>query len=130
MGHRRCRKAGRAGTARPGSRRGEKTAPDDCRLERAIPGEAAKRGTMKRSWPLAVALHVPLRRTLPWVCVGALLAGVAAAQSPSGFKPSEATPAAQQEPITPIPPPPATDPLKLALGERLFTDARLSASGD
>ena len=30
---------------------------------------------------------------------------------------------------TPIPAPPAADPLKLALGERLFSDKRLSASG-
>jgi len=30
------------------------------------------------------------------------------------------------EPITPIPPPPAADPMKVALGERLFHDARLS----
>ena len=29
----------------------------------------------------------------------------------------------------PIPPPPAADPLKLALGERLFADPRLSANG-
>ncbi|MEJ0015208.1 MAG: cytochrome c peroxidase [Acetobacteraceae bacterium] len=33
---------------------------------------------------------------------------------------------ADQEPITPIPPPPVADPLKLALGERLFFDRRLS----
>jgi cytochrome c peroxidase len=33
---------------------------------------------------------------------------------------------AAQEPITPIPTPPAADPLKLALGERLFADPRLS----
>jgi cytochrome c peroxidase len=31
-----------------------------------------------------------------------------------------------QEPITPIPPPPDGDPLKLALGKRLFEDPRLS----
>jgi cytochrome c peroxidase len=34
-----------------------------------------------------------------------------------------------QEPITPIPQAPATDPLKLALGERLFVDRRLSHDG-
>jgi cytochrome c peroxidase len=34
-----------------------------------------------------------------------------------------------QEPITPVPPPPAADPLKLALGERLFADPRLSRDG-
>jgi cytochrome c peroxidase len=36
---------------------------------------------------------------------------------------------ADQEPITPIPQPPAADPLKLALGERLFSDRRLSHDG-
>jgi cytochrome c peroxidase len=39
------------------------------------------------------------------------------------------TVAADQEPITPIPQPPAADPLKLALGERLFADRRLSHDG-
>jgi cytochrome c peroxidase len=37
---------------------------------------------------------------------------------------STATPA--EEPITPVPEPPAADPLKVALGERLFGDPRLS----
>jgi cytochrome c peroxidase len=36
---------------------------------------------------------------------------------------------ARQEPITPIPPPSAADPLKLALGERVFADPRLSRDG-
>ena len=36
---------------------------------------------------------------------------------------------AENEPITPVPAPPDTDPLKLALGERLFADPRLSADG-
>ena len=36
---------------------------------------------------------------------------------------------AAQEPITPIPPAPDADPLKLALGERLFADPRLSHDG-
>ena len=36
---------------------------------------------------------------------------------------------ADEEPITPVPLPPAADPLKLALGERLFEDPRLSADG-
>jgi cytochrome c peroxidase len=38
-------------------------------------------------------------------------------------------PPAEQEPITPIPLPPAADPLKLALGERLFADPHLSVDG-
>jgi len=37
--------------------------------------------------------------------------------------------AADEEPITPVPPPPAADPMKLALGERLFADPRLSRDG-
>jgi cytochrome c peroxidase len=37
--------------------------------------------------------------------------------------------AAGEEPITPVPLPPAADPLKLALGERLFADPRLSRDG-
>ncbi len=36
---------------------------------------------------------------------------------------------ADGEPITPIPMPPAADPLKLSLGEQLFADARLSHDG-
>jgi cytochrome c peroxidase len=36
---------------------------------------------------------------------------------------------AEQEPITPIPPPPPADPLKLALGERLFAAKGLSRDG-
>jgi cytochrome c peroxidase len=35
-------------------------------------------------------------------------------------------PRADQEPITPIPPPPVQDPRQVALGERLFHDPRLS----
>lgn len=35
----------------------------------------------------------------------------------------------QEEPITPVPAPPSADPLKLALGERLFADPRLSDDG-
>jgi cytochrome c peroxidase len=37
--------------------------------------------------------------------------------------------AGEHEPITPIPAPPDADPLKLALGERLFADPRLSVDG-
>src|SRR5258708_4493787 len=36
--------------------------------------------------------------------------------------------ASASEPITPVPGPPAADPLKVALGERLFEDPRLSRS--
>jgi cytochrome c peroxidase len=39
---------------------------------------------------------------------------------------SESSTAPSVEPITPVPEPPAADPLKVALGERLFGDPRLS----
>jgi cytochrome c peroxidase len=38
----------------------------------------------------------------------------------------DAQPVAGEEPITPVPAPPAADPLRLALGEQLFQDRRLS----
>jgi cytochrome c peroxidase len=41
--------------------------------------------------------------------------------------PGFATPASE-EPITPLPEPPRASPLKIALGERLFTEPRLSAN--
>jgi cytochrome c peroxidase len=47
-------------------------------------------------------------------------AGKSIAQAPAP------QPRADQEPITPIPPPPAQDPRKVALGDRLFHDPRLS----
>ena len=50
-----------------------------------------------------------------------------------GAAPESRTPALQdppaQEPITPIPSAPEADPVKLALGERLFADPRLSRDG-
>jgi cytochrome c peroxidase len=36
---------------------------------------------------------------------------------------------AEDEPITPVPQPPSVDPVKLAIGERLFADPRLSRDG-
>src|SRR5882724_6788178 len=64
------------------------------------------------------------------ICLGLLVvASGAAAQAPSESRASCAT-TLTEEPIAPIPPPPVADPNKLALGERLFTDPRLSAGGD
>jgi len=71
------------------------------------------------------------------ICIGAALAGAAAAQSPQGLQqgsqqgpqPPCAT-TLTEEPISPIPLPPVADADKLELGERLFKDPRLSASGD
>jgi cytochrome c peroxidase len=71
-----------------------------------------------------------------WLCVPVLLAAVVvadilAAQEPQDFKIStQPGPIAEQGPITPIPLPPAVDPRKRALGERLFEDVRMSAKGD
>jgi cytochrome c peroxidase len=70
-----------------------------------------------------------------WACIGAaglclaiMIATNAFAQTPSDFL--KDGPVAGQEPITPIPDPPAADPFKLALGERLFSDTRLSGGGN
>lgn len=46
-----------------------------------------------------------------------------------GIHESNLTGPAEHEPITPVPAPPAAEPLKLALGERFFADPRLSADG-
>jgi cytochrome c peroxidase len=51
----------------------------------------------------------------------------AATTRESQFSASQLRP--RQEPITPIPQPPPADPLKLALGERLFADKNLSRDG-
>jgi cytochrome c peroxidase len=48
---------------------------------------------------------------------------------PGAEPPSVPILSAEAEPITPIPQPPAADPLRLALGERLFGDRRLSHDG-
>lgn len=63
------------------------------------------------------------------VCATVLLAGTFAGLGPSTVSSSTAPTEADGEPITPIPPPPPADPRKLALGERLFGDTRLSADG-
>jgi cytochrome c peroxidase len=63
-----------------------------------------------------------------WVCLALLTIGTAAAQTAPSQMPDQGS-IFGEEPITPIPPPPAADPLKLALGERLFTDPRLSHDG-
>jgi cytochrome c peroxidase len=69
------------------------------------------------------------RRRSLWICLTLLLLAIGAAAQVPDFEPSDAKPLADQEPITPIPPPPAAEPRKLALGERLFGDHRLSADG-
>lgn len=85
---------------------------------------------MSRDGPSAFALVFRASHPLVWICLCAVLAGVAVAQAPSPR--SEASPTrtvVDDEPIAPIPQPPDADPLKLALGERLFNDPRLSGNG-
>jgi cytochrome c peroxidase len=68
------------------------------------------------------------RGRLQSICVLLLLASGAVGRS-SELQLSTAKPLADQEPITPILQPPAVDPRKFALGERLFGDPRLSGDG-
>jgi cytochrome c peroxidase len=68
-------------------------------------------------------------RRLVWACLALLLlTSGAPAQAPVPVI-LDATTGDEQEPITPIPEAPAADPLKLAIGERLFMDRRLSHNG-
>ena len=67
-------------------------------------------------------------RWLLSICLGLLLTSGAPMQAAPESLPSCTTPL-PEEPITPIPPPPAADSRKVDLGERLFSDTRLSASG-
>ncbi len=85
---------------------------------------------MTRRGPPASALFFRASHWLCWICLCAVLAGVVSARAPPHpTLASQEEVAADQEPITPIPQPPAADPLKLALGEHLFNDKRLSADG-
>jgi cytochrome c peroxidase len=77
---------------------------------------------MTPSWP-------PYRIHIVSLCILILIGGVAVAQAPPKSDSPQDKPIADQEPIAPIPPPPPADPRKLALGERLFSDTRLSESG-
>jgi cytochrome c peroxidase len=90
---------------------------------------------MSGSWPgLPISLRGCSRWTLVGVvspCLAVLIAATTSAQAPSDLLQDnlQDNPVAGQEPITPIRAPPDTDPLKRALGERLFSDTRLSADG-
>ena len=70
----------------------------------------------------------PCRRILPFCLVLLFVGNTSPARvHDPGNSPATLSPA--PEPITPIPEPPAADPLKLALGARLFDDHRLSHGG-
>jgi cytochrome c peroxidase len=72
--------------------------------------------------PPAATTPVPGRRI---VCLLLALICLNAASPTTADTPTLRT-SASQEPITPIPAVPASDPRRLALGERLFSDRRLS----
>jgi cytochrome c peroxidase len=68
-----------------------------------------------------------LRCRGPWICMALLsLANGAPAPDPRALGWTGTT---HEEPITPIPQPPPANPLKLALGQSLFGDRRLSHEG-
>ena len=64
-----------------------------------------------------------------WLCLILWVTASATLAQPRDLPLSASTPTADQEPITPIPQAPVANPLKLALGERLFGDRRLSHDG-
>jgi cytochrome c peroxidase len=85
---------------------------------------------MNRDGPPGSTFFFRASHWLGWICLFTVLAGAAPAQvPPPQSDSSQGKTAADEEPITPIPQPPAADPLKLAIGEHLFKDTRLSASG-
>ena len=69
------------------------------------------------------------RRSTAGGCLALLLVITITTGAAQESQPLGPQPAAPQEPITPVPPPPPADPLKLALGEQLFADPRLSHDG-
>src|ERR1700738_1626953 len=71
----------------------------------------------------------PLHRRRVGRCLALLLVITATAAAAPESQISALQAPADKEPITPVPLPPAADPLKLALGERLFADPRLSHDG-
>jgi cytochrome c peroxidase len=92
--------------------------------------------TIRATMGLMTAMVRSPRRGWLWFCIflplfAGLLFLLAARSSANGppSLPSAFSPSADQEPITPIPLPPPADPRKVALGERLFEDPRLSHDG-
>jgi cytochrome c peroxidase len=66
---------------------------------------------------------------LALICLALLPVTIGAPAQPPVARLQAETPTQGQEPITPVPQPPPADPLKVALGERLFADRRLSHDG-
>jgi cytochrome c peroxidase len=77
----------------------------------------------------APPIHSRFRYPRRGACLVLLLFAMAAPAQALDSEASNLKPHADEEPITPIPSPPAADPLKLALGESLFEDRRLSHDG-
>jgi cytochrome c peroxidase len=81
---------------------------------------------------VALDFHCPTSRgARRWLCGALLLSavGLLAFATPLGSQQSWGLPVggtANSEPITPLPLPPSGDPLRIALGGRLFDDKRLS----
>ncbi len=76
---------------------------------------------------LSIAHGSSWGRLLLIVQLAVLVGGLPAHASDSDVP--SVVPVAADEPITPIPQPPAADPLKVKLGEQLFNDPRLSRDG-
>lgn len=71
-----------------------------------------------------------MRLIVAAVCAAAMVADAVVAQVPPNVEPPPSRIREDSEPITAVPQPAAADPAKLALGERLFRDSRLSADGN
>lgn len=86
---------------------------------------------MASGWLNRPYLRLLIGLSTPTLLAAAIVADILAAQTPPvADTPPQIRGVTDQEPITPIPPPPAVDSRKRALGERLYNDVRLSAKGD
>jgi cytochrome c peroxidase len=86
-----------------------------------FPSNPPKPGAPIVPWPLLVAITA-------FLLIAAAVASIQHGAGQAGIL-GPAAPAAQQEPIVPIPERPPLDPEKMALGELLFNDVRLSGKG-
>lgn len=91
--------------------------------------EAADYAPLGRDEGVSAAMPPTLRRPSrrkARACLALVLLLAAAPAPMAEDRGSEPPAATDEEPITPVPAPPAADPAVLALGERLFQDPRLS----